>query len=400
MASAISRTLWLAGATIAIAAGAFFFSTKIQTEGSEKQNSRSTKPVPVEVAEVQRGPLSLLRTFSGTIEPRAQLTVAPKINGRIRQLHVDVSDQVTRGQLVAEMEDAEFKQAVIEAEARLAVAEANQVEAVSRLEITQRELDRTKTLYERGIAAESDFDTAKADLLTSQAAVKVAAANLKREKAMLLASRIRLGYTRIQAEWQYGDDERTVAQRFIDEGNTVAANTPLLSIVEIDPVIAVIQVAERDYPLIQLGQQASVKTDAFPGQSFPGIVTRISPIFRESSRQARMELEIANPDHLLKPGMFSRCTLELKKAKDTIIVPIMAVTRRNDQSGVFRVREDGTSVEWIAVREGFASGEMIQLLEPELSGRVVTLGQQFLKDGTKVRIAAERPSTAGGSELL
>lgn len=400
MASTISRVFWVAGGIIAIIAGIVFFSAKIQTDGIEQDKKRSaTGPIPVEAAAVQRGPLSLLRSFSGTIEPRAQFTIAPKISGRIQQLHADVSDQVVQGQLVVEMEDAEFKQEVIEAEAQLAIAQANHVEASSRLEISQRELNRTKTLYDRGIASESDFDVAQASFLTSQAAVKVAAANLKREQAMLRAARIRLGYTKVQAEWQQGDNERTVAERFFYEGNTVAANTPILSIVEIDPVIAVIQVTEKDYPLIKLGQQATVQADAFPDQNFPGIVTRISPIFRETSRQARMELEVANPDHMLKPGMFSRCTLVLQEEKDAISIPQMALTQRNNSLGVFTIVENGTSVKWIPVKQGFKNGDFVQILKPRLTGKVVTLGQQFIKDGSMVRIVGEMTTTAGGSEL-
>jgi RND family efflux transporter MFP subunit len=398
-ASTIPRIIWFAGAIIAIIAGTVFFNTQIRTAGSEQESRKSgAKPAPIEVAHVQRGPLSLMRTFSGTIEPHAQFTIAPKVSGRIRQLHVDVSDTVVLGQLVVEMEDAEFEQEVIEAEAQLSVAEANQVEAVSRLEISQRELNRTRTLYNRGIASESDFDVAQASFLTSQATVKVAAANLKREQAMLRAARIRLGYTQVKAEWQRGDNERTVAERFFDEGNTVPANTPILSIVEIDPVIAVIQVTEKDYPLIKLGQQAMVKTDAFPDQTFPGIVTRISPVFRETSRQARLELEVSNPDHLLKPGMFSRCTLELQREEDAISVPQMAITQRSNEIGVFMVAEDGTRVKWVPVKLGFKSGDFIQVQEPRLSGRVVTLGQQFIKDGSNVRVAGEMISTPGGSE--
>jgi RND family efflux transporter MFP subunit len=301
--------------------------------------------------------------------------------------------------LLVELEDAEFKQEVIEAQANLAVAEANHVEAVSRLEIAQRELQRTKTLFSRGVASESGFDSAKATFLTSQSAVKVAAANLEREQAMLRAAGIRLGYTQVQAEWQQGDNQRTVAERFVDEGNTVAANTPLLSIIELNPVIAVIQVIEKDYPLITLEQKAKVYTDAYPEKVFTGIVSRISPIFRESSRQARMELEVANPDHLLKPGMFSRCTLELQKIDNAISVPNMAITTRNNQHGVFKVNNDGTSVEWVPVEPGFASGDRVQLISPKLSGRVVTLGQQLIKDGSAIRITEEISITTEGEKI-
>ena len=111
-----------------------------------------------------------------------------------------------------------------------------------------------------------------------------------------------------------------------------------------------------------------------------------------------MELEVANSYHLLKPGMFSRCTLELQKAEDAISVPQMAITMRNNESGVFMLAENGTSVKWVTVQLGFKSDDSIQLLEPRISGKVVTLGQQFIKDGSTVRIAGEMTTTAGGPD--
>lgn len=398
MAFISPRVLWYAVILVGLAAGVFILYSQVLQPEEQLTRTRDHRPVPVQVADVYHGPLSLWRTFSGTIEPKSKFTVAPKINGRIQILHVDVSDQVVRGQVLAQLEDAEFKQAVLEAEARLAVAEANRSEAVSQLEINQRELNRTKTLFDRGIASESAYDSAQAAFLTSQAAVKIATANLKREQAQLRAARIRLGYTTIEAEWQQGDSRRTVAERFVDEGNTVAANTPLITIVELDPVIAVIQVTEKDYPLIGIHQRAKVHTDAYPNRVFVGTVSRIAPIFRESSRQARLELEVANPDHLLKPGMFSRCTLELQKIDDGVAVPEMAVTKRYDKTGVFKIGEDGITVNWVPVETGFTSGERVQIVKPELTGRVVTLGQQFLRDGSSVRIVEETPPVAAGGE--
>lgn len=347
---------------------------------------REERPVPVEVAMIKHGTLSLKRTFSGTIEPQAQFTVATKVSGRIRRLEVDVSDTVTRGQTVAYLEDAEFRQAVAEAAARLAVAEANRVEATSRLEIAQRELDRTLALHGRGIASDSDLDSARAEFLASQATEKVAEANLTREQASLTAAEIRLGYTRVRADWERGDDERVVAERFADEGNTVGANASLFSIVELDPVLAVIQIAEKDYPRLVLGQQARLHTDAFPDRIFTGAVSRIAPIFRATSRQARVEFVVANPTHLLKPGMFTRCTIELERVENATSVPELAITRRNDQTGVFLVNDDGASVRWVEVQPGIRDGAQVELVDARLSGRVVTLGQQLVKDGSAIHI--------------
>ncbi len=401
MSVKFSTVLWAVAGAVAAAAAYFFFFGSPPGENERSAVSAEHPVVPVEVAAVTRGRLNLERIFSGTIEPRAQMTVAPKASGRIDQLYVDVADVVDRGQLVAQMEDGEFEQAVIEAEARLAVARANADEARSGLKIAGRELERTETLYGRGIASESDFDTAQAALLTSQAAVKVAEANVMKEQAFLRAARIRLNYTRIKAEWEQGDNRRTVAERFADEGNTVAANTPLFSIIEIDPVIVVIQVSEKDYPLLQLGQQALVRADAFADTVFTGTVSRISPIFQESSRQARLEIEVANPDNTLKPGMFARCTLVLQEMTDVVSVPQIAITTRDNTTGLFRVTESGDSVEWLAVEPGFTSYGRTLLKNSNLSGMVVTLGQQFLQDGSSVRIAAgaadnHAPGGAGG----
>jgi RND family efflux transporter MFP subunit len=392
-----NKPAWIAGVVLVLVFGIFFVVRFLSTEGDDHPQKQGKRPTPVEVAAIHRGTLSLHRTFSGTIEPQAQLTVAPKVSGRILRLQVDVSERVTRGQVVAQLEDDEFKQAVVEAEARRAVAEANRVEAQSRLEIAQRQLVRAKALHEQGIASDSDLDSAQAEFLASQAAIKVAEANLKREEAALAAANIRLGYTRIQANWEQGDNERTVAERYADEGDTVAANTPLFNIVELDPVIAVIQVTEKDYPRIAIGQQAGLRSDAFPGRAFIGTVSLIAPIFRESSRQARVELNVPNPDHLLKPGMFSRCTLELDRVEEATSVPEMAITRRNNRTGVFLVVEDGTSVKWIEVKPGLQDGIRVQLVDSDLSGRVVTLGQQLIEDGAAIYIPAEPPQPDGGT---
>ncbi len=380
-----------------LAFGAVLAARLFYEEGGGRPQ-RGDKPLaPVEVAEVQRGTLSLRRTFSGTIEPQAQFTVATKVDGRIRRLHVDVSDPVSRGQTVAQLDDAELSQVVVEAGARVAVAEANRVAANSRLEIAQREVDRSKKLHTRGIASDSDLDSAQAEFLASQAAVKVAEAHLKREQAALAGAEIRLGYTRVAADWEQGDDERIVAERYANEGNTVASNTALFSIVELDPVLAVIQITEKDYPRLVIGQQARLQTDAFPGRVFPATVSRIAPIFRASSRQARVEMNVPNPDHLLKPGMFTRCVLELERVENAASVPELAITRRDNKTGVFLVNDDGTSVKWVEVEPGIRDGSQVQLVGAQITGRVVTIGQQLIKDGSAIRVSQDDSTRGKGS---
>jgi RND family efflux transporter MFP subunit len=366
----------------------------LDSDAQNKTGFGSDRTVPVEVAAIEHGPIELRRTFTGTLDARAEFVVAPKIAGRIADMTVDLADTVTRGQVVARLDNAEYLQAVTQAEADLAVARANLAEASSQLTIAERELQRLDKLRERGVSSESQRDLAKADQLAKQAHLEVTRAQVTRAQAALETARIRLGYTEVSADWTGGSDSRQVAERYLDEGGTVAANAPLLRIVELDPLIAVFFVTERDYALLHAGQRATLSTDTYPDELFPGEIARIAPVFRSSTRQARVEARVDNPDLRLKPGMFARITLVLKRVADTSIVPEQALVTRDGHSGLFVITEDGASVAWRDVTVGIRQGSRVQVVGENLGSRVVVLGQQLLKDGSRIAIVGAAEAVA------
>lgn len=349
---------------------------------------RGERIAGVEVADIERRPLDQDRTFSGALEAESELVVAPKVGGRIQRLTVDLADAVGRGQTVVFLDDAEFAQAVNQAEAEVTVAEANRAQARNALEISRRENQRALSLRERGIASDSEYDLAAADLMAKEAQLKVAEAQVNRANAALESARIRHEYTRVTADWSEGDAERIVAERYVDEGDTVSANDPLFLIVQLDPIVAVLSVTERDYGRLKPGQEAAFATDAFPGEVFLGRISRIAPVFRATSRQARVELTLANAEGRLKPGMFVRAKITLEHLDDAVAVPEAALTKRSDVEGVFLVDGAGETVSWTPVETGIRSGGWVQLLGPSLSGRVVTLGQHLIDDGSPIQIVA------------
>ena len=352
-----------------------------------------TQAVPVEVAPIERGTIELRRTFSGTLEATARFVVAPKITGRIQQLTVDFADPVEQGQVVAVLDNDEYVQAVAQAEADMAVARANRTEAQSALEIATREGQRVETLRKRGVASESQLDTARADQLAKRARLAVADAQVTRAEAALETAKIRLGYTQVTAQWTGPGIMRVVAERFVDEGDTVSANTPLLSIVSLDPITGVIFVTEKDYARLRPGQPVILTTDAYTGEQFPGKIARIAPVFRQAVRQARVDLTIDNPQSRLKPGMFIRAAVVLDRVTDATIVPAPALTTRNDETGVFVVSADGNSVAWRPVTPGIREDQRVQVDGESLTGRVVTLGQQLVDDGSAITIPANATDT-------
>jgi RND family efflux transporter MFP subunit len=388
----ISAKRIIVSLVLVVVLGWFVWMVVDRLRGTNAAGRQGPAPAPVEVAAVEHGPIELRRTFSGTLESPGQFVVAPKIAGRVERLAVDLGDPVTRGQVVAELDDDEYVQSVAQADAELAVAQANLVEARSSLEIAGRELKRVQALHNQGIGSESELDVAKANQLAKQAAVKVAEAQVTRAEAALSAAKIRLGYTRVAATWTGGDNQRVVARRHVEEGDTVAANSPLLTIVELNPITAVIHLTGKDYGRLKPGLPVTLTTDAYPAEKFAGEVTRVAPVFQQASRQARAEVTVANPQQRLKPGMFVRAEAVLDRVEDATIVPLASLTTRAGQSGVFVINGDGKSVAWQSVQVAIAEGERVQVVGDGITGRVVTLGQQLLDNGSPITIPQRKPS--------
>jgi RND family efflux transporter MFP subunit len=346
-------------------------------------------PVPVEVAAVEHGPIERRREFAGSLEAAAEFIVAPKVSGRVQRITVDLSDRITRGQLVAELDDEELLQDEAQAKANLAVASATASAADTAVEIARRNFERESGLHGRDVSSAQDLDVARSDKAEAEANLAVARAQVTRAKAAHRAAEIRSGYAKVTADWSEGDETRLVAARFADEGSTVAANAPLLTIVDLDPVIVVVFVAEADYAELAQGVEVVVRTDAYPNESFVGTISRIAPVFQTASRQARVEMTVPNADARLKPGMFVRARAVLERAEDATIVPAAALVEREGGTVVFVVDETGEAVAMRPVEVGIREGERVAVTGKDglpIEGQVIVLGQQQLVDGTAIVI--------------
>ncbi len=364
---------------------------KVFTNQKGNFNKRRAFAVPVEVAPVRKITMRDVGSFTGTIFPRSQFVVAPKIAGRLEKLLVNIGDFVKRNQLIAVLDDDEYVQRVDQARAEMEVAKANLEESHSGLDIARREFDRAKTLRKKKIASESELDSAKAQFQTQTAKHKVALAQVVQKKAALKAAQVYLSYTKIHAYWENHDESRVIGERFVDEGAMLAPNTPIVSVLDIGSLTAVIHVIERDYSKVRMGQQAVVSTDAYPNKTFTGKIIRISPLLKETSRQARVEIEVLNPESLLKPGMFVRTQIEFARHDDVAVVPLTALTKRGGQQGVFLVDIQDMKAHFVPVSLGIINGEVAEVVSPLISGSVVTLGHHLIVDGSSVILPDEKP---------
>jgi RND family efflux transporter MFP subunit len=359
---------------------------------SKKTNHqrRRSVVVAVELAPVGKATIQDIGQYTGSLYPLSEYILAPKIAGRIDRIRLQIGDIVKSGQLAAVIEDEEYRQQVSQAKAEIEVARANLQEQETALGNAKRAYDRTVALRKKQIASESQLDTASSEFKTQQAKLKVAQSRVTQSEAALKVANARLAYTRIHVPV---DDNgyHVVGERFVDEGAMLSPNTPIVSILDIGKLIAAIHVIERDYPKIKKGFKAAISTDAFPGRTFYGRVARIAPLFKENSREARVEIEIPNTDQLLKPGMFVRAEIEFEKHTDATVVPFEALVKRNSIQGVFLVDRDKKTARFTPVTTGIINNGITEILEPQISGDVVVLGHHLLEDGGAI-LLPDQPS--------
>jgi multidrug efflux pump subunit AcrA (membrane-fusion protein) len=136
-----------------------------------------------------------------------------------------------------------------------------------------------------------------------------------------------------------------------------------------------------------------ITTDAFPARTFSGTVVRKAPLLKESSRQARVEIEVPNPERLLAPGMFVRAEIQFAAHDDATVVPAGAVVRRNEQSGVFLADATALKARFVPIAVGIVNAQLAEVLAPVFEGRVVTLGQHLLEDGAAIVLADAKPAS-------
>jgi len=364
--------------------------------GGGQQGGPRGAAVAVEIAAVERGGIRDIGTFSGTLIPKSYFTIVPKISGRIKELLVDIGDRLTRGQLVAVLEDEEYQQQVIQAGADLGVAQANLDEARSAKEMAQKEFDRAKALHAKGILSDAEIEAAQSAFSTRDARYKVTVAQIANQQAALETAKVRLSYTRIRAAWETGGDVRYVGERFVNPGAMLSSNTAILSVIELHPITAVIHVTEKDYFRLKTEQPVVITSSAFAGREFQGRVSRVAPLLKETSREARVEIGVDNADGTLKPGMFVNARIEFANKTGATIVPTSALVNRGALQGLFLADLEAKKAVFQPATVGIVEGDRAEIIEPaQLAGYVVTLGHHLLENGTALILPESAPGAGG-----
>lgn len=378
------------------------------------------KAIPITVTRAEAREVQRSVETVGSLLPWQETQVRSEQPGTVARLRVDLGDSVPRGAVLAEYDAREFDLAVAQADAdllsarqslarsratvesseaalrrakdNLSALEAEVSRNRSQLEWAKSELERNQELFRRELIAARDVDNARnlnnvaaaqlavaenavaqhpdqvriaeAQLASDRAALRVAEAEVTRREAVLGIAKKRLGDTTIRAPFA-----GFIAKRLINAGEYVKENTGIFNLVALDPLKYTGSVPERYAPELRPGQRIELTVEAYPGQSFPGQVTRVSPAVEVQTRSLALEGRVANADGRLKPGFFSKGVVLTRKEAAVAFVPAEAVVYFVGVSKVF-VAVNG-KVEERLVKAGTRQGALVEIAEGVKPGEAV-----------------------------
>ncbi len=333
----------------------------------KKEAQEVEKVINVRTVTVEKKSLRPSVEAVGTLKPSQEVVISPEVDGIIRRLYVEEGSAVAKGMVLAEINETDYRLDLERAEAALRQAEATLVNV-------KVEFSRKESLYKEQLVTQQQFD----DITTR---VTLAAGDADRARAALSLARERYARSRVRSPLA-----GAVREKRVTAGDFVRTGTPMLWIVQANPVKLSFSVPERDVGSLKVGQEVEFRVDSYPDKTFTGRLTSIYPSLDEKTRTLQADALIPNPRGLLKPGLFARVTLYTGPARDTVVIPITSILYENTLKKVYRV--EGDRAREVKIQIGAKYGESMAVLEGLQGGeQLVTVGQNSLADGVKVNVA-------------
>lgn len=268
---------------------------------SNGRDANEEEKIPVEIRKVNLGNVVQSLNYNGDIKAEYEVKVFSKIPDRIEKFYVDECDTVKRGDNIAKIVATTIEQGVRQAQAALIAAQAQEANLAS-------EYERALRLSKEDAMSKQQFDAINTQYESIKAQVEQAQAALTSMKSQLSDANVKAPISGI------------IGRRYYEVGD-MAAQDPLVSIVQVERVKIEFDATEEDLGKLMVGQTGLVKVKAYPDQIFEGKVSKISPILDPSTRMAQVEVLVNNPKYLLKPGMYAELEVTTGIINDVIVVP-------------------------------------------------------------------------------
>jgi RND family efflux transporter MFP subunit len=302
------------------------------------------KPL-VKLAKVVEEPVAQIQVYSATIVGEIKNNIAPATPARISKINVEVGDKVRKGQVLVHMDETTLSQQEMQ------------------LKNLETEFNRIDQLYKVGGVSKSEWDNVNLQLEVARKSFQTLRENTKLESPI----------------------DGVVTARNYDNGDLYGGQ-PILVVQKIAPVKLTINVSEQYYSKVKKGDEVTIELDAYPEETFTGKVSLIYPTVDAMTHTFPVEINVANQDLKLRPGMFARATLNLGTLNH-VVVPDLAIEKRAGSGDRFVYVYNNGKVAYSKVELGQRLGDRYELISGVANGaQVVIAGQAKLADGKEVEV--------------
>ncbi|KXU39438.1 efflux transporter periplasmic adaptor subunit [Ventosimonas gracilis] len=361
----LRRMLLMLLLVIAVVAGLAIYKVK-SIQQQIAQFTAPRPPIAVSMALAEQQPWQERLSAIGSLTAAQGIDLTAEVAGTVRELLFKSGEKVSKGQPLLQLDDAVER-------ATLAAAEAD-------LGLSRVEFERIRTLLEKKLASQSDFDRQSAQLQRNSATV----AQLK---ALLAKKRIIAPFA------------GTIGIRQVDVGDFLNAGTSIATLQDLSTLYVDFFLPEQAVPQLAVGQRVQLEVAAWPGQSFSGTLTAISPKVDEATRNVQVRASLPNPEEKLLPGMFANLDVLLSAIPQRIVLPETAITYSLYGNSVYVIvakpaenteAEQTLTVERRFVETGARRGGKVVIVKGLNAGeQVVSSGQLKLDNGARVAIAED-----------
>ena len=370
------------------------------------------KGLGVQVATVGKENLTAKVSANGKVQAVTKADISPNFMGQVTRLAVKEGDRVTRGQFLMEIDPRSARANADAMQANLQAAQSDLISATANLAQAKSDLARAKANREAGIIAAADFEKIRTSYETAMATQETSRRRTEQAKANVAQSHVGLGNSTITAPM-----DGVVTARRIELGETAvpgiqnSAGTVLVTISDMSKVEAEMEVDEASIPSVKLGQEAQIRIDAYPNQTFKGQVTEVggSPMLKLSSNEAtkfKVKVWIKDPPLTIKPGLSAQADIYTGSREQALAIPFQSLVMREiklkpgevRQPGAAREEEglfisEGGKAKFLAVKTGLMGDLSVEVVSGLKGGETLITGPnrilRDLKGGEKVR--AEKP---------
>lgn len=408
------RLIWCVTAVLAPLALA---TTACSRSGSDAQQAPKGPPaIRVEATSVQRISVQRQVELAGTLMSPDQARVSSEVGGIVRQILVEMGDEVKLDQVLVKLDPRELELALREAEGQLRQTEAQlgmdglsmnvpppdeQIStirtAIANSDDARAQAVRATQLLKKGLLAQADYDTAQTRVKVTEAAYQAAIETVHSLKASLQQRRAayELAQKKLSDSVIRAPIAGLISERLVQPGEYIRENTPVVTIVQMNPLKLKTAVQEKYAALMRPGLSAQFKVESLPEEVFPGRVAYISPAVDQTTRTFAVEILVDNSDLRLKPGFFTKGVILTRKDENVLAVPEAAVSALAGESSVYVIEKNVIRKQTVTL--GARVENDIEIVNG-LKGDETLATTQLSELATGVRVAIGRANIEGSGE--